>query len=335
MTTYDQAGRVTQASTTIGASTTTHAYEYDTASRLKKQKLNGLVIATTTYSPDNASLDPGKLDQVTYPTGAGNTGNGTKGTITYDTLGRIASLAWATTTNAAITSDAVTRSLTGKVLTDTIDGAAAPGWSYTYDTVGRLVRATGSGQDYQYGYSAATCGTSPDAGKNTNRTQLSNNGTVIATYCYDPADRLTSSTATGYTGTITYDTHGNTTAIAANTYTYDYANRSTGITAPTQTAVTYTRDAFDRVVARTETNLATSISITQRYGYTGPGDSSALTLNVANSVLEHVLSLPGGVTYTTTGIWSYPNMGQLTLSWVMSEPRGGWGCGRRGRAGSW
>jgi len=48
-----------------------------------------------------------------------------------------------------------------------------------------------------------------------------------------------------------------------------------------------------------------------RYGYTGPGDSSSLTMNTSNVVLDRVVSLPGGVSYTVRGagsVWSYPNL---------------------------
>ena len=91
--TYDQAGRLTQAVTTAaGGYTATNAYVYDTVGRLTQQKLDGNILATMTYSPDNSALDPGKLTDVSYPSGAGNAGNGTKGAVGYDTLGRVNSL---------------------------------------------------------------------------------------------------------------------------------------------------------------------------------------------------------------------------------------------------
>ncbi len=51
-----------------------------------------------------------------------------------------------------ITSDTVTRSLSGKVLTDTVDGSLA--WTYSYDAVGRLTGAVGSGTSFSTGTEA-------------------------------------------------------------------------------------------------------------------------------------------------------------------------------------
>ncbi len=142
-TTYDQAGRVTATNGPTGAFT----YTYDNVGRLTNQYMNGSIIATPTYTPDTAALDPGVMYDVTYPsTGAGN---GTRGVITRDTLGRVTGLTWTRVSNSAlITSDTVTRSLTGKVLTTTIDGATTPAWTYTYDAAGRLTNAVGSGHNY-------------------------------------------------------------------------------------------------------------------------------------------------------------------------------------------
>jgi RHS repeat-associated protein len=74
--------------------------------------------------------------------------------------------------------------------------------------------------------------------------------------------------------------------------------------------VTYVRDATGRIVSRTDLNLATSTSTVQRYGFTGPGDASGLTLTSSNTVSEAVISLPGGVLWTkrATQVWSYPNL---------------------------
>jgi large repetitive protein len=318
---YDQAGRLTQAVTTIAspAYTATMAYTYDSVNRLLTQKLDGNTLATLVYSPDNAALDPGKLTDITYPSGAGNAGNGTKGTIGYDTLGQINLMTWKTAANVMLTSDEVTRSITGRVLTNKVDGAATPAWTYTYDTVGRLTGAVGSSHNYQYAYAATGgCGTNTAAGKNTNRTTLTDNAVAVANYCYDNADRLTSTTQTGYTAAITYDAHGNTTSLAGETYGYDYADRHTTTTKAAVRKVDYVRDASNRIVSRTDTNLATTVAVTQRYGFTGSGDSSSLTLTTANAVTEAVFSLPGGVLYTkrtASPVWSYPNIhGDITAT---------------------
>jgi large repetitive protein len=75
-------------------------------------------------------------------------------------------------------------------------------------------------------------------------------------------------------------------------------------------AVGYQRDATERIVSRTETPSG-GAATTIRYGYTGPGDTSDLTLSASNAVLERVVTLPGGASYTARGagsVWSYPNL---------------------------
>jgi len=290
-TAYDQAGRVTATSGPTGSFT----YAYDNVGRLTNQYMSGAVIATPTYIPDTATLDPGALFDITYP--ASGAGNGTRGVITRDTLGRTTGLSWTRISNSAlITSDAVIRSLTGKVLTNTIDGAPTPAWTYTYDAAGRLTNAVGSGNNFVYGYGTAACGANTAAGRNTNRTTLTNNGTTIATYCYDNADRLTSTTQPGYTGSITYDTHGNTIVIGGDTHRYDYTNRHLATHTPNPTSptssVVYTRDAFDNIVART----ATWPGGTETHRY-----SHGAVLNTSNAVVERTISLPGGVNLTIRG----------------------------------
>ena len=188
---YDTAGRVTSSTGPAGVT----AYSYDNAGRVTQQSLDANVIATPTYSADTATLDPGALQTVTYPSGAGNGGNNTNGAVTYDPYGRVSGIVWKQSASTLITSDAVTRSLTGRVLNDYVDGAGTPSWVYQYDTAGRLIRATGSSHDYQYGYANTSCsGTNNNlaAGLNGNRTSVRDNGVTTQTACFDQADRLTS-----------------------------------------------------------------------------------------------------------------------------------------------
>jgi RHS repeat-associated protein len=191
-TSYDQAGRATQTSGPGGVI----ARIYDTASRVTAINLDGQRIANLTYTPDTALLDPGVLDTISYPSGAGNAGNGTSlAPIVRDSLGRTTTLEWRQPGGTLLTRDVVTRAQSGRVLTTTIDTATTPTWRYTYDSAGRLATAAGSGHDYRYGYATATgctgvTGAQPAAGKNTNRSDLIDNGVTVAGYCYDQADRL-------------------------------------------------------------------------------------------------------------------------------------------------
>jgi RHS repeat-associated protein len=294
---YDLAGRETTNTGPVGTITKI----YDNADRLTSLSRNSQVLAEGfVYDPTS-----GRLTHLSYPAGTGRAGNGTTGDFTYSTdRGQLASITWKAPGGAVITSDQITtRNKTGDITAQTIDGGTH---SYTYDNAGRLTQATQPGRTTLYGFGTPSCGYT-GAGKNTNRTSQTVNGGTPTTYCYDRADRLTSTTETGV-GTITYDTHGNTAQIFGESRTYDIADRHLTTTkpgTPSSTTVTYVRDATDRIVAR-KVGTAT----VARYGTTGSGDAPDFTTNTSNVVQEVTYSLPGGVLLTTrTGgnVWSYPN----------------------------
>ncbi len=98
--------------------------------------------------------------------------------------------------------------------------------------------------------------------------------------------------------------------LQGETHTYDYANRRLQTSKAGGTSVSFVRDALDRVVARTETTTAGSV--TYRYGYPGAGDSSSMTLSTSNVVLDNVITLPTGAMYVSRGVnvgtWQYPDI---------------------------
>ncbi len=222
---------------------------------------------------------------------------------------------WRRGGSTLITSDEVTRSLTGRVLTDSIDGVVTPAWTYTYDGVGRLTNAVGSGHNYLYGYAATGgCGVNTAAGSNSNRTSLVDNAVAVASYCYDNADRLTSTTQPGYTAPVVYDGHGNTTEIAGQAMTFDAADRHLGTYLPNvaspSTSVVYQRDATDRIVARTATVNTSSTLIPAfraQASSSTPGGSGATSVSVSRptgtvvgDVLIAVLTVDSGTTPVIT-----------------------------------
>ena len=175
----------------------------------------------------------------------------------------------------------MTRSQTGRVITDTVNGANTS--SFVYDTAGRLTQATQPGHvlQYQYGTQTGCTGSNllANAGANTNRTALIDNAVTVATYCYDTADRLVGTTQTGYGAGIVYDDHGNTTALAGETLGYDGADRHVTTTAGAVT-VTYVRDVTDRIVSRT-VPAAGAVPVFRGAGTAASNASGSTTLAVA------------------------------------------------------
>jgi len=133
------------------------------------------------------------------------------------------------------------------------------------------------------------------------------NGTsATATFGYDRADRLTGSTASGYTGTISYDARGNVTAIGAEVYGYDGADRHLSTSNGTTTSA-YVRDLAGEVVEYRLNGV-----IQNRYSGNTTLDATGV------NVVERTIGLPGGVTLTTRAggdVWSYPNIaGSVTTT---------------------
>lgn len=326
-TNYDQAGRATSATTArtdAGAVLSTQQFEYDSGGRLAKQMFNGNVVAVPTYN------SAGETATVGYPSGTGNGGNNTSLTLDRDPVGQPKALTWGLP--AGTVKDEVTRSQAGNVLTDTVSttvsGLTTPAAaSYKYDAAGRLTYADVHRHQLNYYFDAThTCGANLAAGKNTNRTRMTDTpigtdgiaGTAVTTtYCYDKADRLTSTSGGGTSAggpdlTPAYDSHGNTATLGTQTLGYDNGNRhlTTTVSGTDAGTITYKRDATDRIVQRAST--IPSDATTQRFAFLGDGDTADLTLDLAGNPVEQHLSLPGGVLYTHrftgTPTWSYANI---------------------------
>lgn len=294
--TYDQAGRLTDTNGPTGAIHT----DYDAAGRPTAQKLDGLTVAVPTYSA------AGELSSASYPSGTGNGGNGSSlSSLTRDNAGRTTALTWSKPDTSLLASNVVTRSQAGRVVDESVDGADShTGNNFGYDAAGRLTSAWTGTHSYGYALDPNTpgCTLAPAAGLNTNRTS-SVADAVTTTSCYDAADKLVSSTD-ATVGNPTYDSHGNTSALGSQTMTYDGGDRHLS-TQSGGTTVTYVRDATDRIVSRTTGDVTT------RFGYSGNGDTPAVTLDASNVVIERTIGLLGGAMLTnrTAGdVWSYPNV---------------------------
>jgi hypothetical protein len=207
------------------------------------------------------------------------------------------------------------------------DGAVTETSTYGFDAAGRLVTASIPRHVLTYSYaSTGGCGANAGAGKNGNRTGFSDTfdgGTpTTVAYCYDNADRLTSSTVTnapagagpvgggnlttvGPGATLAYDTHGNTTRLGNQTLTYDVADRHTKTVLDDGTTITYVWGPGGDIISRTS-----STGEVIRFG-------SGLVLNGSNQVTQTTLSLPGGASMSIVAAagavpahtsWSYPNL---------------------------
>jgi RHS repeat-associated protein len=292
--TYDQPGRLTQTTGPAG----TETVSYDAAGRAVQQTLDGLIVASATYTN-------GDLTGLVYPSGSGDGGNGTSGTLGYTPAGHVASESWAQAGGAAgsLTSDADAYSQSGRIVSETVDGSGSPR-TFTYDASGRLTGAQLPGETLGYSFAATGgCGSLTTAGRNSDRTGLSLNGVTAYNYCYNAADQLVSTTDPNYSP-IGYDSHGDTTTLGSQSFAYDGAARQMQAGQAGAT-VTYIRDADGRIVARTQGTTTT------RYGFTASGAGGQLVLDTSNTVVQRIISLLGGVTVTKQSagdIWSYPNI---------------------------
>jgi RHS repeat-associated protein len=300
--TYDVQSRLTDTSGPDGSRHTV----YDPAGRVATQQLDTAVLATACYD------GPGELATVAYAnatklTGTGPVCNGDPAGILRDTAGRSKALSFTQAGGASLVSDAVVRSQAGRVVSETVDTTASS--TFTYDGAGRLVTAAVPGHALVYAFTpTGNCGLAPTAGANTNRTSVVDNGVTPAattTYCYNQADQLSSSTDAAV-GTPTYDAHGNTKTMGAQTLTYDGSDRHVA-TATGTTSVSYVRDATNRIISRTEGGA------TVRYHHSGPGDSATYTTTDLLDLIpqDRTVSLVGGVSVTKRGtgdVWNYPNI---------------------------
>jgi len=340
-------GRVLHTSTQLASATppTVQSYQYDLDGKVTHIAVDGVEMADLTYASDQ------RLSGVTYA-------NGTAlGALTRNEAGAGTGMTWSFPAQDSVT-DSVERSQTGRILRNTLtDGVVVEQNTYSFDAAGRLVHASldHAVADHELEYVFANsggCGSSPNAGRNGNRTGFSDTkdgGTpTTVSYCYDGADRLTSTTVTGAPAgaspvaggnlttsgaspSLAYDAHGNTTVLADQVLGYDGADRhtTTRLTEGTtdlsdDTLITYVRDASNRIVSRTVQGPAASgvTPAAETIRYTFAGSSLHGVLDGAGVLVERTVSLPGGVSVSIPAAgtgggaggaggaqsWSYPNL---------------------------
>jgi hypothetical protein len=322
-------GRLLYSTTTIsGGGSTTQAFSYNADGHVL-MVTQGSVTATLSYF---AAADPvvarrGLLEKVVY-------GNGTTLATLKDLTRNAAGASTGFTcdfASGADVTDSVVRSPAGRILQNTLtDGSVAETSAYSFDTAGRLVTTVIPRHTLTYAYAGTgTCGANTAAGRNGNRTGftdlkdagLGTETTSQVAYCYDSADRLTSTTPTNMSAgaapvsasslntvgplpSLVYDAHGNTPTLADQTMAYDVADQhlSTTFTGSGGGTVTYLRDVSGSIVQRA--SLIAGVTTVQRY-------TVGAVLDGSEAVLQRTLSLPGGASVTiagTTVSWFYPNL---------------------------
>jgi RHS repeat-associated protein len=336
----NQVGRLTQVSvTTPGWAAKVQQFVYDDDGKILtvKDDSGGIkVIAQVSYDPAT-----GEMTGETHPTGTGNVGNGSTFSLTRDpNTGAVSGIEWTHPSDVDFEENVV-RSQSGRILSDVVvhDGSTYSS-TYAYDSAGRLdtavlARAGVWSRSFDYDFApTGGCGAQTRAGMNGNRTGFStalNGGTAWSTtYCYDNADRLTSSTDTGAPGSpgpvtdglgageLVYDSHGNTTTLSDQSLGYDVADQHVSTVLGTGT-VSYLRDGTGRIVERVWTPTSGSTE-TRRFTFSGAGDAAYGLLDGGNSRIQRTTSLPSGmaVTYDSGGAqrWYVPNIhGDTAFAW--------------------
>ncbi|MFN7147898.1 MAG: PA14 domain-containing protein [Microthrixaceae bacterium] len=127
--------------------------------------------------------------------------------------------------------------------------------------------------------------------------------TQATIFGYDTGASMVSGTAPARrVGFMYYGGNGQTSFNDNATALFDASVAWATATAP---KVAYKRDATDRITERSANGR-----VVARYSYTASGDTSDLTLDANNTVVEATLSLPGGALYTwrsAAPVWSYSN----------------------------
>jgi len=295
----DTTGKLTQRVSPLG----TETYVYDNLNRLTDQKLDSTTYATVTYD------SYGRIDHVDYP----NAGQ-MRVTMGRDNLGRTSNLTYRMGDGATTVSDTVNRSQSNQITSDLVQsGSNQLSYTYGYDNADRLTSANIGPHTYSYGYGSqnSSCGTStgtnPNSGKNGNRTTQTIDG-ATTTFCYDYADRLTTSSNVLLNGGD-YDAHGNMTSVGTGTtplrLCYDSSDRNSCMTQRDANgngvAMYYNRDILGRIAYREKDNIANwnwTIAGQYWYGFTGSGDTPDFVRDANWNILEKNIELPGGVVAT-------------------------------------
>jgi RHS repeat-associated protein len=327
--TYNLLGQSTTSQFTVpGQAPSTTVLTYNISGQVETVTVDGTLLADPAYDAY------GRLSTVGYSNGS------SLSSVERAATGALTGQTWAFAAQTSYT-DQVNRSQSGRIVANTVTDGTANSSTYAFDGAGRLATATIPGHTLTYQYAnTGSCGANAGAGRNGNRTAVSDQtsaGTQTTTYCYDQADRLTSSGVVGPIATLNpvssgitangigYDPHGNTTKLADQTLAYDITDRHVRTTLTDGTVISYTRDVGGQIIQRTETP-ASGPATTIRFATTPNGAS--IILDGAGIPVQITRTLPGGasVAARTNGsqVWSYPNIhGDISVTADAAGTRSG------------
>ncbi|KLR61684.1 RHS repeat-associated core domain [Actinobacteria bacterium IMCC26207] len=225
---------------TANGETRVYTYNYDRFGQPTSQAVNGKTLSTTTYRND------GTIANVRYK-------NGTTSAITLDANNNADAITYAGFAGGATIGETNTFSRDNAILSRTLrgtDGTATTQATYNQDH--RIISAVNTGT-IDLTTRSKTVAFEGQAGSNGNRTSqtttTTNNKQQTATFSYNEANQLTSTTQENI-GTPTYDSHGRATSIGNpttgdSTLNYDAGGHLIEATGPNGTiAFTGTGDTI-------------------------------------------------------------------------------------------
>jgi RHS repeat-associated protein len=254
---YEYDGSLLTNETWSGAISASVQRTYDNNFRLISQGVNGGSSVSFQYDPDGLLTQAGALTLSRDPRHGLITGT-TLGNIadawTYNSFGEPASYR-ATFSGNNVFATQYIRDPLGRItqITETLEGQTAT-YTYGYDLAGRLTEVTRDGSTvatYLY---------------DSNRNRLSaTDGYGTATGSYDIQDRLTQYGSTIYTYTANGELQGKTAGSQTTTYTYDAVGNLTAVTLLNGTQIEYVIDGRNRRVGKKVNG-----TLVQGWLYAGP-----------------------------------------------------------------
>jgi RHS repeat-associated protein len=196
--TYDKNGNVTQRKHTVGSTTLTQGYAYNSVDQLRNILSNGVNHAWFTYT---------ETDQVA----SRKTGDGTVTLNRYNGAGDLVEQTISDKSGNLLDRVQYTYTAQGNLATLVSQAGTT---QYAYDALDQLVRETRpDGTIYEYSYDAT--------GNRLSQRKTQGETTTVTTYAYDAADQLTTVNGVSYQ----HDENGNRIDDGSHSYTYDAENR--------------------------------------------------------------------------------------------------------------